>query len=62
MGKLRLVHLEITPILADDDGESLTLIRGNQIMVRASDIPGFADRWAQDFAAAQAAHEPDRGV
>ena len=62
VGKLRLVHLEITPILADDDGESLTLIRGNQIMVRASDIPGFADRWAQDFAAAQAAHEPDRGV
>lgn len=59
MGKLRLLHLEITPVFVDDDGEHLTTLRGDTFAVPDAEVANFSETWASQFPALQARHEAD---
>lgn len=62
MGKLRLLHLEVTPVFVDDDGENLSVIRGQQFAVASADVPEFSERWAYEFPILQAQHESQKPI
>ena len=55
--RLRLLHLEITPVFVEDNGEDLNVLRGETIQVSNALIPDFPERWATEFAAFQAHYE-----
>lgn len=56
MGRLRLLHLEVTPVFADDDGTYLTTIPGVPFVVQDAEVAGFSQKWAEEFTVLQERH------